>query len=130
MWSKILPDVWDMSLAPLRGLVISLWRHPRLAPWAAFLRRFAAFPRDIRLPHARRGFLTCNEAFPRDAAFSTLIEDRSQGFAAAHDRGLRHFQPGQSGTGAVNGTSTDNPDAPAHALRQLCAPQVWIIFRR
>jgi hypothetical protein len=39
----MLPDVWDMFLSPLRGLAIFLSSlAPRLAPWAAFFRRFAA----------------------------------------------------------------------------------------
>jgi hypothetical protein len=44
MWSKMFPEVWDTILAPLRGFAIPYPRHPRLAPWAAFLRRFAADP--------------------------------------------------------------------------------------
>src|ERR1700726_1804000 len=35
-WSRVL-------LSPLRGLFLFRPIHPRLAPWAAFLRRFAAF---------------------------------------------------------------------------------------
>jgi len=30
------------NLPPLRGLFVLPLRHPRLAPWAVFLRRFAA----------------------------------------------------------------------------------------
>jgi len=38
------PEVWDTILPPLRGFAIPYPRHPRLAPWAALLRRFAADP--------------------------------------------------------------------------------------
>jgi hypothetical protein len=37
--NKMLPNVCDNSLSPLPGLLPSFLVNPRLAPWAAFLRR-------------------------------------------------------------------------------------------
>jgi uncharacterized phage-associated protein len=42
MWSEILPDVWDTFFRPSGAWSFVSARHPRLAPWAAFFRRFAA----------------------------------------------------------------------------------------
>jgi hypothetical protein len=44
-------SVWNYSFAPLGLVCFPL--PPRLAPWAAFLRRFAATLRDARDTSAR-----------------------------------------------------------------------------
>ena len=38
--------LWECFLPPLWGLIPRLQHYPRLAPWAAFLRRFAAGGND------------------------------------------------------------------------------------
>src|SRR5580658_10526097 len=50
---------------PLGGLLIFHFVHPRLAPWAAFLRRFAAEPRHFIQPRSPKSSSHAHSKSPR-----------------------------------------------------------------